>query len=133
MGYSVARSGEHCFYKYDNTSLDRIFSCPHIFLVQLNTMCFSKSLPDVNTKDSFGKTPLHNAILGERVAIVDILLKSGADVKCQDERGDTPLHNAVRVESLEIVEVRTSSSTKYLAICQLFSSQLCVYLSLRTK
>ena len=83
----------------------------------------------MNTKDSFCKTPLHNAILGEQVAIVDILLKSGADVKCQDEIGDTPLHDAVRVESLEIVEVRTSSSTKYLAICQLFSSQLCVCLS----
>ena len=67
---------------------------------------------DVNTKDSFGKTPLHNAILGKQVAIVEVLLNSGADVKCLDERSDTPLHNAVRVGSLEIVEVRTSSSMK---------------------
>ena len=60
---------------------------------------------DVNAKDTFGKTPLHNAILGKHVTIVDLLLKSGADVKCLDERGDTPLHNAVRVNSEAIVVV----------------------------
>jgi len=58
---------------------------------------------DINTPDSFGKTPLHNAILGKHVGIVNLLLKSGADVKCLDERGDTPLHAAVRVNSEAIV------------------------------
>ena len=60
---------------------------------------------DVNAKDTFGKTPLHNAILAKHVTIVELLLKSGADVKCLDERGDTPLHNAVRVDSEAIVVV----------------------------
>jgi len=64
------------------------------------------SFPDINTPDSFGKTPLHNAILGKHVGIVNLLLKSGADVKCLDERGDTPLHAAVRVNSEAIVLVR---------------------------
>ena len=68
---------------------------------------FYHSFPcaDVNAKDTFGKTPLHNAILGKHVTIVELLLKSGADVKCLDERGDTPLHNAVRVDSEAIVVV----------------------------
>ena len=64
------------------------------------------SLADVNTPDSFGKTPLHNAILGKHVEIVNLLLKSGAHVKCTDERGDTPLHAAVKVNSEAIVTVR---------------------------
>lgn len=64
------------------------------------------SSPDVNSPDSFGKAPLHNAILGKHVSIVELLLKSGADVKCVDERGDTPLHAAVRVDSEAIVVVR---------------------------
>ena len=69
-------------------------------------MFISLSSPDVNSPDSFGKTSLHNAILGKHVSIVELLLKSGADVKCLDERGDTPLHAAVRVDSETIVVVR---------------------------
>ena len=61
---------------------------------------------DVNTPDSCGKTPLHNAILGKNVDIVKLLLKSGADVTSLDERGDTPLHAAVRVNNEAIVLVR---------------------------
>ena len=44
MGYSVARSGEHCFYKYDNTSLDRIFSCPQIYSLYNLTQSVSLNL-----------------------------------------------------------------------------------------
>ena len=69
-------------------------------------MFISLFSPDVNSPDSFGKTSLHNAILGKHVSIVQLLLKSGADVKCLDERGDTPLHAAVRVDSETIVVVR---------------------------
>jgi len=65
---------------------------------------------DVNSPDSFGKTPLHNAILGKHVSIVELLLKSGADVKCLDERGDTPLHAAVRVDSETIVVLLLNDS-----------------------
>ncbi|XP_032219687.2 transient receptor potential cation channel subfamily A member 1 isoform X2 [Nematostella vectensis] len=60
---------------------------------------------DVNLRDSFGKTPIHNAIIGRHVEIVKQLLKAGANIKNKDERGDTPLHDAARVESEEIVEV----------------------------
>ena len=76
-------------------------------LGQILLICFTTfSSPDINSPDSFGKTPLHNAILGKHVSIVELLLKSGADVKCLDERGDTPLHAAVKVDSEAIVVVR---------------------------
>lgn len=66
---------------------------------------FCLIVADVNLPDSFGKTPLHNAILGNQVSVVEMLLRSGADVKATDERGDTPLHTAVRVGNEEIVAV----------------------------
>lgn len=80
----------------------KIFKLSQILLICFTTL----SSPDVNTPDSFGKTPLHNAILGKHVRIVKLLLESGADVKCLDETGDTPLHTAVRVDSETIVVVR---------------------------
>lgn len=64
---------------------------------------------DVNLCDSFGKTPLHNAINGKHLNIVILLLKSGADVKSKDERGDTPLHEAVRTGDEQIVQVRKNT------------------------
>ena len=81
--------------------------CLVIIIFVVNNLQFLSFIPcaDVNAKDTFGKTPLHNAILGKHVTIVELLLKSGADVKCLDERGDTPLHNAVRVDSEAIVVV----------------------------
>jgi len=72
----------------------------------------------VNSPDSFGKTPLHNAILGKHVSIVELLLKSGADVKCLDERGDTPLHAAVRVDSETIVVVRLQLFIRKKRVCK---------------
>lgn len=71
----------------------------------LNNVVLFVSLADVNSPDSFGKTPLHNAILGKHVGIVEQLLKSGANVKCIDERGDSPLHAAAKVNSEAIVTV----------------------------
>ena len=81
--------------------------CLVMIIFVMSNLQFLLFIPcaDVNAKDTFGKTPLHNAILGKHVTIVELLLKSGADVKCLDERGDTPLHNAVRVDSEAIVVV----------------------------
>ena len=81
--------------------------CLVMIIFVMSNLQFLSFIPcaDVNAKDTFGKTPLHNAILAKHVTIVELLLKSGADVKCLDERGDTPLHNAVRVDSEAIVVV----------------------------
>lgn len=47
----------------------------------------------VNRFDDLGKTPLHYAVRGEHLAVVDALLRAGADVNAHDERvaGNTPL------------------------------------------
>ena len=62
-------------------------------------------IADIGVTDEFGRTPLHNAILGKQLGIVEILLNKGADVQAQDERKDTPLHTAVRVGDERILQV----------------------------
>ena len=54
-------------------------------------------MTDLSITDQFGRTPLHNAILGQHNLVVELLLSGGADVRVKDERGDTPLHTAERV------------------------------------
>ena len=50
---------------------------------------------DVNAKDGWGKTPLHNAASSNpNVEVVQYLVSQGADVNAKDEDGDTPLHKA---------------------------------------
>lgn len=63
-------------------------------------------LTDLSATDEFGRTALHNAILGKHLRIVQMLLSKGANVQVQDERGDTPLHTAVRVGDEKILQVR---------------------------
>ena len=46
-------------------------------------------IADIGVTDEFGRTPLHNAILGKQLGIVEMLLNKGADVQAQDERKDT--------------------------------------------
>ena len=47
----------------------------------------------INRFDDLGKTPLHHAVAGDHLAIVDHLLRAGANVNARDDRliGDTPL------------------------------------------
>jgi ankyrin repeat protein len=61
----------------------------------------------VNTKDHWGRTPLHQVFLdpskhcrGDYV-ILELLLKQGADVNIQDEFYETPLHLASRLGLFE--------------------------------
>ena len=60
----------------------------------------------VNRFDELGKTPLHYAVEGGYLAIVDRLLKSGADVNAHDERriGNTPLSDNVRECSYDMAK-----------------------------
>ncbi|KAL9951432.1 hypothetical protein ACROYT_G044091 [Oculina patagonica] len=60
---------------------------------------------ELSITDEFGRTPLHNAILGKQLRIVEILLSRGADVQVHDERGDTPLHTAVRIGDERILQM----------------------------
>jgi cytohesin len=57
---------------------------------------------DVNVTNSFGDTPLHNAVQGNNyncVEVVELLLTNKANVNAANTNGDTPLLLAVQRES----------------------------------
>ena len=58
---------------------------------------------DLNARDSLGAAPLHDAVWGGRLSMVELLVKLGAqvDIKHQ-EAGSTPLHYAAIKNEVEI-------------------------------
>ena len=50
---------------------------------------------DINSTNSFRKTPLHNAVVAGNYEIVKLLLDKIAYVNSQNRRNNTPLYNAV--------------------------------------
>ena len=56
--------------------------------------------PDVRDEDQ--RTPLHQAVLGNSVGLVGLLIESGADVNARDDQGFTPLHFAAQEHAPEI-------------------------------
>ena len=62
---------------------------------------------DVNAKDEFGCTPLHDAARMRMIGTVGALLEHGADINAQDNNGNTPLFTAIRrggtFETIEIL------------------------------
>ncbi|KAL9955881.1 hypothetical protein ACROYT_G037277 [Oculina patagonica] len=65
---------------------------------------------ELSITDEFGRTPLHNAILGKQHRIVELLLSGEADVQVKDERGDTPLHTAVRTGDEAVLQMLLQNS-----------------------
>ena len=51
---------------------------------------------DVNAKDKYGRTPLHEAAYWDHKEIVELLITKGADVNAKTKRGETPLDQAKR-------------------------------------
>ena len=49
---------------------------------------------DVNARDKWGRTPLHQATRWGRVDVVRLLLDAGAEADARTRWGDTPLHRA---------------------------------------
>ena len=72
--------------------------------------CVGRGLP-VNAFDELGKTALHYAVLKERLAVVEFLIRHGANVNAHDERtiGDTPLGEAASTCSLQMARLLTDS------------------------
>ena len=58
---------------------------------------------DVNVKDGWGWTPLHNAAWWGHKEIAELLLANGADVDAKDEDGYTPLHFAGNKEVAKLL------------------------------
>jgi ankyrin repeat protein len=51
---------------------------------------------DPNVRDDEGRTPLHQAVLGNSVGLIGLLLEARADVNAADGHGWTPLHFAAQ-------------------------------------
>lgn len=68
--------------------------------------------PDAR-ENQLGRTPLHFAARSNNVAVVDMLLASGADIDIVDSNGVTPLHLAARYSSMAACRalIREGAST----------------------
>ena len=60
---------------------------------------------DANTRDVFGKSPLHDAVLRGNSELAALLLDHGADAAAADDSGTTPLHVAAHAGNGSLVEL----------------------------
>jgi ankyrin repeat protein len=64
--------------------------------------------PNVNSRGTFGNTPLIPAITWGNEGAVSLLLQAGADPDIQGERGNSALHHAVQMGEFKIVKLLVS-------------------------
>ena len=67
---------------------------------------------NANSKDDFGRAPLHYAAGYGHATIVATLLAARADVNAQDNNGETPLHNAAWWSHATIVAALLSAGAR---------------------
>ncbi len=60
---------------------------------------------DMNAQDSLGNTPLHVAVLAERLEAISELIILGADTAKLNKKQMAPLHLAVEADKPKAVEV----------------------------
>lgn len=58
---------------------------------------------DINSRDSYGYTPLHLACAHRNTAIVIALLQNGADINIEDGVGDPPIFDVPRYHEIHYV------------------------------
>ena len=64
---------------------------------------------NIEAKDDYGVTPLHNAAQRNSPDIARELIDLGADVEAKDDYGVTPLHMAVSLNSLDVARLLIDS------------------------
>jgi len=57
---------------------------------------------DVNAKNDYGGTPLHQAAWGGHTEVAELLIAKGADVNAKNKPGRTPLDTAINYNQSEI-------------------------------
>jgi ankyrin repeat protein len=67
----------------------------------------------LNKQDTFGRTPLYNAVYAGQLELVSYLLNKHAKIATADVDGDTPLHRAAADGSLEILKLLLKRGAKY--------------------
>lgn len=67
---------------------------------------------DVNARDRYGETPLHDAVRGKSLEAIRFLLERGADVLAKCHLGSIPLHKAAIHPRLEIVKCLLTHQNK---------------------
>ena len=70
-----------------------------------DTSRFVYSFEDVNAKNSYGWTPLHEAAYWGNLDIAKLLLERGADVNAKSSVGNTPLYWAASRNNLDIAKL----------------------------
>ena len=59
---------------------------------------------NLDCKNDYGQTPLHHAVLYEKVTIVELLLEKGANLDSKNKNGIMPLHHAAALGQESILE-----------------------------
>src|SRR5687767_312867 len=59
---------------------------------------------DIDARDTYGRTPLHNRA-ASRNGRIEVLLALGADIHVKDANGDTPLHKAAMFANADAVRL----------------------------
>ncbi|XP_014294505.1 putative ankyrin repeat protein RF_0381 isoform X2 [Halyomorpha halys] len=60
---------------------------------------------DINAKDDWGRTPLHDAVKSSSLEKAIFLLEKGADIDAKDRKGRTPLYEAAKSGKIELVRL----------------------------
>jgi hypothetical protein len=81
-----------------------IYAATMIISVLVVLACHAEGA-DVNAKDDWGMTPLHEATREGHKEITDLLLTNGADVNAKDGSGRTPLDWAIDFKHTETADL----------------------------
>ena len=59
---------------------------------------------DINARDNYGETPMHDAARGDSVDAMEWLKAQGADINARDNTGETPMHDAAWANAVDAMK-----------------------------